>query len=80
MSKIANKLITVFMTSNRHIFKVAKSLLDEAKIEYFVKGDGLTDSDSFEGPYEIQVINANSVKAKTLIADLQELDFDEKNK
>jgi hypothetical protein len=78
-----NNLVTILVTGNRQIFKVAKSLLDEAKIDYIVKGDGLeklNEINSLEETLEIQVIHEKSSKARTLLADLQELDFDERNK
>lgn len=78
-----NNLVTILVTGNRQIFKVAKSLLDDAKIDYIVKGDGFEESseiDTIGEIMEIQVINEKAPKAKTLLADLQELDFDEKTK
>jgi hypothetical protein len=35
---------------------------------------------SSNGPIEIKVDNEKAIKARTLLADLQELDFDEKKK
>ena len=78
-----NNFVTILITSNLHIFKVAKSLLDDAKIDYIVKGDGFKESSEISpksDPLEIQVINENALKARALLADLQELDFDEKNR
>jgi len=90
MLKKSNSLVTILLTGNRQIFKVAKSLLDDSKIEYFVKVDGLKEisrNDNIDellntsnGPIEIKVDNEKAVKARTLLADLQELDFDEKMK
>ena len=86
---MANKkieLVTILLTSNRQIYKVASSLLDDADIEYYIKGDGQGSKSScnsddkyekIETPIEIQVKLEKSVKARTLLADLQELDFDE---
>ena len=90
MLKKSNNLVTILLTGNRQIFKVAKSLLDDSKIEYFIKVDGLLEVSNIEnvddvlnssnGPIEIKVDHEKAVKARTLLADLQELDFDEKGK
>jgi len=78
-----NNLVTILATNNKQIFKVAKSLLDDAKIDYNVKGDGFKESieiDTSGETLEIQVVKEKSLKARSLLADLQELDFDEKRK
>ena len=90
MNPKSGNLVTILLTGNKKIFKVAKSLLDDASIDFFVKYDGTLDSgknkdlvekiDSISFPIEIQVTNEKSSKAKTLLADLEELDFDEKTK
>ena len=90
MLKKSSNLVTILLTGNRQILKVAKSLLDDSKIEYFIKIDGMKEispKDSFDdvlvsplNPIEIKVADEKAPKAKTLLADLQELDFDEKAK
>lgn len=80
MTKKREKLETILLTGNKKIFKVAKVLLDESGIEFFVKGDGvssLNDGFPLNTRVEIQVFHDKAAKAKTLLADLQELDFDE---
>ena len=84
MSHKNRNLITILLTTNRQIFKVAESLLNDAGIEYFIKNNGTLEGgaklDTSKGPVEIQVSRDISIKARTLLADLQELDFDEKKK
>ncbi len=80
MLKKSNNLVTVLLTGNKQIYKVAQSLLDESGIEYFINGNGNKESDpliSENAQIEIQVKHDKAVKARTLLADLQELDFDE---
>lgn len=64
--------------------------MDDSRIEYFIKVDGLMEMSNIEnvdevlnssdGPIEIKVDPEKAIKARTLLADLQELDFDEKGK
>lgn len=83
-----NRNITILLTNNPQILKVAKSLLEDCGIEYFVRNNGVKGTgdagnnvnDKLNGSVEIQVSSENSLKARTLLADLQELDFDEKAK
>ena len=63
------KSMPVFVSSNRNIIKVALSLLDESGIKYKVVKNGVT---------EIYVSgDENIIKAKKLLMDLEELDFQE---
>lgn len=78
-----NNLVTILVTNNKQIFKVAKSLLEDAKIDYIMKGNGFNESseiDTSGDTLEIQVVKEKASKARSLLADLQELDFDEKSK
>ena len=90
MNPQSGKLVTILFTGNKKIFKVAKSLLDESQIDFFIKYDGVLDScknkdlvekiESITLPIEIQVSKDKASQAKTLLGDLEELDFDEKKK
>lgn len=90
MNLKSGNLVTILLTGNKKIFKVAKSILDDAKIDFFIKYDGAIESgkdkdlsgkmDSVSFPIEIQVPKDKSSQARTLIADLEELDFEEKAK
>ena len=63
-----NKLETAMSSTNRAVITVAKSILDEANIEYVIQAnDGIT---------EIQVHGNDSFTARKLLHELEELDFE----
>ncbi len=76
-------LVTILSTGNKQIFKVAKALLDEAGFEYNISGNGnnMKNDDSSNNQVskstiiEIQVSSDTVPKARSLLADLEELDF-----
>lgn len=66
-----NKPKTVFVSGNTSVLSVAESLLKEAGINYLIFQSGLT---------EIQVKgDENAIKARKILVDLEELDFQEEN-
>ena len=81
------ELVTVLATGNPALIAIAKSLLDEAEIRYFVKGEGLQDLfaagrigagfNPIIGPVEIQVDRHDAAEAKALLVDLEEGDADD---
>lgn len=75
----SNGLVTILSSTNNAIITVAKSILDEAKIEYCIKTDGhdKKNSNGLAPPIEIQVKDANQNEARNLLADLEELNFEE---
>ncbi|RPI13828.1 MAG: hypothetical protein EHM58_17675 [Ignavibacteriae bacterium] len=84
MSKKNGNHTTVLCTSNQAIISVAKSLLDEAGINYIITGDGESNEHNIDndetngnGEVELKVEFTKSMKARQVIADLVELDFDE---
>lgn len=76
------ELVTVFETGNKAIIAVAKSILEDAEIKYFVKGEGIQDlfalgsfgigSNPLIGPVKIQVRREDEEDAKNLLKDLRE--------
>lgn len=74
------KLVTVFSSGNHGLIALAKSVLDDAKIEYYAKNEytvnliGLgvfgTGFNPIIGPVEIQVFEENADEAKQLLNDL----------
>ncbi len=76
--KKEEEFVTILTSNNSAIITVAKSLLDEANIQYLVKPDGHEKDPGLSNPpFEIQVTQSNSLEAKNLLADLQEIDFEE---
>ena len=77
--KKTNGLVTIFSSSNNAVISVAKSLLEEAAIEYSVKldGHGNVTADNFVSSSEIQVNQTKVIEARNLLADLEELNFEE---
>jgi len=64
------KPITVFSSGNNSVISVAESLLKDAGIEYLLFNNALT---------EVQVAgDDNIMKARNILADLEELDFHDK--
>ena len=76
------KLVTVFKTGHHGTIAVVKSILDEAGIEYNVKGEGIQDLigagifgvgyNPITGPVEFQVLEDNAEFAKELLKDVSE--------
>lgn len=86
MPKKNGNLITILSTSNQAIVSVAKTLLEEAGINYYiVEEDGKNSRNNGNGESknnketELQVELSKSLEARSVIADLVELDFDEQN-
>lgn len=71
---IDEKLVTIFATNSRVSIVMAKSLLEDAAIEYFVKGEDLQNLLNYGiaiGPIEIQVTEEDAKEAKEILKDLQ---------
>jgi hypothetical protein len=68
MSNNKNKLQTALSSTNNAVLTVAKSMLDEAGIIYSMNSNG-------RGT-EIQVNNDDLFKARKLLHELEELDFE----
>jgi hypothetical protein len=76
------KLVTVFATGNHGIIALAKSILDDAGIQFYAKNErtedliGLgvigTGYNPVIGPIELQVLEENAAEAKDLLKDLSE--------
>lgn len=76
------KLVTVFKTGHHGTIAVIKSILDEAGIEYFVKGEGIQDLigagvfgigfNPLTGPVEVQVLESNAEYATELLKNVSE--------
>lgn len=72
--------VTVLETGDPALLAVAKSLLEEASIQYFAKGEGVQDLfgggrfgtgfSPFTGPIQLQVAADDAEEAKTLLSDL----------
>jgi hypothetical protein len=86
------KLVTVYKTGHHGTIALIKSLLDEAGIEYFAKGETVQDFigvgvfgmgyNTLTGPVEIQVLEENAEYAKEIltgIKDAPEENIDESN-
>jgi len=65
------ELVTVFSTDHPGIIAVVKSILDEAGIQYLVKGDGLQTLFAL-GTVVFQVMPDNVEMARELLADVKE--------
>lgn len=68
MSNLKNKMQTALSSTNTAVLTVAKSILDEAGIAYSVLTNG-------KGT-EIQVTGEDMFKARKLLHELEELDFE----
>jgi hypothetical protein len=71
--------VTVLETSDPALLAVAKSLLEEAGIPFYAKGEGLQDLfalgrltgvNPVSGPVEIQVSAEDAAEARALLIDL----------
>lgn len=68
MPNSKNKMQTALASSNNAVLTVAKSILDEAGINYSLVSNG--------NGSEIQVSGDDMFKARNLLHELEELDFD----
>ena len=76
------KLVTVFATGNHGIIALAKSMLDDAGIQYYAKNERTEDLigigvigtgyNPIIGPVELQVIESDAEEAKKLLEELSE--------
>jgi hypothetical protein len=76
--KNSGEFVTILSTSNNAIVTVAKSMLDEAHINYILNSgedeNGTLDNSK---AVDIQVNQDEAPAAKKLLADLEEINFDE---
>jgi len=82
MDEDKEKLVTVYKTGHHCTIAVIKSLLDEAGIKYFAKGDTVQDFigvgvfgmgyNTLTGPVEIQVLEENAEYARELLAGIKD--------
>jgi len=80
------RLMTVFTTGHEGVAALIKSILDEAQIKYFAKGEGLqnlfgvgiigTGFNTLTGPIEFQVMPEDFEYAKELLKDFSEAPSD----
>lgn len=73
--------VTVLETSDQGLIAIAKSLLEEAEIPFFAKGEGVQDLFGWgrlgtgfsiiAGPIALQVPADNAEEARVLLKDLQ---------
>jgi len=80
MKRKDEKLITVLSTGNHGMIALAKSILDDAKIQYYAKNEELEDLigggvigmgyNAAIGPIELQVLEEYAEEAKKLLKDL----------
>ena len=83
------KLVTVFKTGHHGMIAVIKSILDEAEIEYSIKGEGIQDLigagvfgigyNPITGPVEVQVLEENAEYAIELLKDVSESPADDES-
>jgi hypothetical protein len=76
------KLVTVYKTGHHGTIAVIKSILDEAGIEFSVKGEGIQDLigagifgvgyNPITGPVEFQVLEDNAEYARDLLKDVDD--------
>ena len=76
------RLVTIFKSGHEGLIALAKSILDEANIEYLIKNEGVQDLvglgvfgtgfNPLTGPIQIQVLPEKEVEAKELLKDLKE--------
>jgi hypothetical protein len=76
------RLVTVYETGHEGVAAVVKSILDEAKIQYLAKGDGVQDLfgvgvvgvgfNPITGPVQFRVMPEDEKYAKELLKDIIE--------
>jgi len=81
-AKDKEKLVTVFKTGHHGTIAVVKSILDEAEVEFNVKGEGIQDLigagifgvgyNPITGPVEFQVLEENEEYARELLKDVSD--------
>jgi hypothetical protein len=77
--------VTVFESGHEGLIALAKSMLDEANIQYVVKGEGVenllgvgvmgTGFNPVTGAIQIQVLEEKAEEARELLKDLKESDL-----
>jgi hypothetical protein len=82
MEQNKEKLVTVFKTGHHGTIAVIKSILDEAGVEFNVKGEGIQDLigagifgvgyNPITGPVEFQVLEENEEYARELLKDVSD--------
>ena len=82
MEQDKEKMVTVFKTGHQGVVAVIKSILDEAEIKFFAKGEGVqnlfgvgvlgTGFNPLTGPIEIQVLEEDEEYARELLKDVKE--------
>lgn len=79
MRSQSDEPVTVLETSDPALLAVAKSLLDEAEIPYFAKGEGIQDLfgvgrlagfNPITGPVELQVSADDATEAQSVLIEL----------
>lgn len=71
---IDDRLVTVFATNNRISVLMAESLLKDASIKYFVRGEDLQNLLNYGvaiGPIEIQVAEEDAEDARKILEELE---------
>lgn len=81
-SQDKERLVTVFRTGHHGTIAVVKSILDEAGLQFNVKGEGIQDLigagifgvgyNPITGPVEFQVLEENEEYAKELLKDVSD--------
>ncbi|MBI5402797.1 MAG: hypothetical protein HY959_05320 [Ignavibacteriae bacterium] len=76
------RLVTVFKTGHHGTIAVVKSILDEAGLQFNVKGEGIQDLigagifgvgyNPITGPVEFQVLEENAEYARELLKDVSD--------
>lgn len=68
----SENLVTVYTTGNHAIIALIKSMLDEAEIEYYAKGDNIQNVYAIDAfPVEFQVMPENEEFARALLKDVE---------
>jgi hypothetical protein len=68
----SENLVTIYTTGNNALIALIKSMLDEAEIEYYAKGDNLQNVYSIDAfPVEFQVMPENKEFALELLKDVE---------
>jgi hypothetical protein len=82
MENDSEKLVTVYKTGHQGVIALIKSILDEAEVKYYAKGEDIqnlfgvgvigTGYNPLTGPVEIQVLEEDAEYAKELLKDVTE--------
>lgn len=74
----AESLVSVYITSNSAIIPLVKSMLDEAGIQYFAKGENMQNIEPINVfPVDFQVMPENAEAARELLKDINPNGSDE---